>query len=553
MKKIVLIIFTSLTACFTQAQEISEAIRYAQDNLNGTARFRAMGGAFGALGGDLSSLNVNPAGSVIFSNNQAGATLSNFNIKNKSNYLGNNTVEQNNSLDLNQAGAVFVFKNTNSKSDWKKFSLAVNYENTNDFENSIVSAGTNQNNSIDQYFLSYANGNGGVKTQYIDSFYYSHSLDNSGNPILGTNGLPIENYNLLSNYFGNSQTSISNNLDSYIYQYIGEVDGVDSFRNQQAFLGYEGFIINPSITNDPNNRNYVSLVPEGNYYQENEVSSTGYNGKISFNGATSYKDKLFLGINLNTHFVDYNQSSSFYEDNDAPLTSQYTVSRLRFNNDLYTYGNGFSFQLGAIIKATKEIRLGLAYESPTYYNLNDELTQSLRVVSEATNLNATNDLINPQVINAYEPYKLQTPSKVTGSFAYIFGKTGLLSIDYALKNYSNTQYKPNTDFNAINDAMTNILDNTSELRMGGEYKIEKWSLRGGYRFEQSPYKNQTAMGDLTGYSGGLGYNFGNTKLDLSYSTSKRGSNQRFFSQGFTDAATINTTNNNVSLTVLFEL
>jgi hypothetical protein len=39
-------------------------LRYSQDNLNGTARFRAMG-AFGALGGDLSSLNVNPAGSAI--------------------------------------------------------------------------------------------------------------------------------------------------------------------------------------------------------------------------------------------------------------------------------------------------------------------------------------------------------------------------------------------------------------------------------------------------------------------------------------------------------
>ena len=29
-------------------------------NLNGTARYRAMGGAFGAVGGDLSALNVNP-------------------------------------------------------------------------------------------------------------------------------------------------------------------------------------------------------------------------------------------------------------------------------------------------------------------------------------------------------------------------------------------------------------------------------------------------------------------------------------------------------------
>jgi hypothetical protein len=33
----------------------------------------------------------------------------------------------------------------------------VNYENTNNF-NSIFSAGTNPNNSVDGYFLSYANG-----------------------------------------------------------------------------------------------------------------------------------------------------------------------------------------------------------------------------------------------------------------------------------------------------------------------------------------------------------------------------------------------------------
>jgi hypothetical protein len=53
-------------------------MRYSQDNLTGTARYRAMS-AFGALG-DLSSLNVNPAGSAVFSNNQMGLTLSN-NVK----------------------------------------------------------------------------------------------------------------------------------------------------------------------------------------------------------------------------------------------------------------------------------------------------------------------------------------------------------------------------------------------------------------------------------------------------------------------------------------
>ena len=514
MKNLFFILSTCLTVSLTQAQEISEALRFAQDNLNGTARFSAMSGAFGALGGDLSAINVNPAGSAIFSNNQAGATLSNFSIKNDATYFGNTIQKKENAIPLNQAGAVFVFKNNDSKNDWRKFSLAINYENTNNFNNSIASAGTNPTQSIDQYFLHYANSNGGVSLQNIQ----------------------LQNGETISD----------------LYSFLG---GNYGFGTQQAFLGFQGYIIDKASNYDENsNRNYISLVPtEANYYQENEITSRGYNGKISFNGATSYKDKLYLGLNLNSHFVDYNQSSSFYEDNDAPLTSQYTVSKLRFNNDLYTYGSGFSFQLGAILKATKEIRLGLAYESPTYYNLNDELSQSLSSVSENTSTVVSTDIVNPQVINTYEPYKLQTPSKLTGSFAYVFGKRGLFSVDYALKDYSNTKYKPNADFEVVNVAMKNLLTQTAELRIGGEYKIKQWSLRGGYRFEQSPYKNKTTIGDLNGYSGGLGYNFGSTKLDVSYSTSQRNSNQRFFSQGFTDGFSMNSKNSNVSLSLLFEL
>lgn len=512
MKKLILS-FLVFTSSLLQAQEISEALRYAQDNLNGTARFSAMSGAFGALGGDLSSLNVNPAGSAIFNNNQTGGTLSNFNNKNNSTYFGDSFIQKNNAFDLNQAGAVFVFKNTNSKSDWKKFSLGINYENKNNFDNKVVSVGTNTNNSIDQYFLHYANANGGIS---------------------------VTNLQLQD---GETKTEL--------YDFLGSNYG---FGAQQAFLGYQGYVIDKAANyNESNNRQYVSLVPDGDYFHENELISSGYNGKITFNGASSYKDILFLGLNLNVHFIDYTQSSSFYEQNNAPLTPDYTVSRLRFDNELYTFGNGFSFQLGAIVKATKEIRLGFGYESPTYYNLNDRLSQRLNVISENNIEELPIDSVEPQFPTIFQPYSLQTPAKITGSFAYIFGKTGLISLDYALRNYSNMNFKPNNDFNSINDAMANLLDNTGELRIGGEYKIKQWSLRGGYRFEQSPYKNKSTMGDLRGYSGGLGYNFGSTKLDLSYSTSKRDSFQGFFSQGFTDGSRVNTQNNNVSLTLLFEL
>jgi long-subunit fatty acid transport protein len=193
--------------------------------------------------------------------------------------------------------------------------------------------------------------------------------------------------------------------------------------------------------------------------------------------------------------------------------------------------------------------------------LNDELTQKLSAVREktATVAGAPSDLINetvnPNVTNFYEPYKLQTPSKWTGSFAYVFGKKGLISVDYSMKDYGSTQFKPENDiyFKLVNADMNNLLACTNEWRIGGEYKIKAWSLRAGYRFEQSPYKNKVTIGDLTGYSAGLGYNFGGTKLDLAYSTSQRNTKQGFFDKGFTDGALINTRNNVFTLTVLFEL
>lgn len=502
MKKYIFILLVSLSFSVAHSQEITDAVRYAQDNLSGTARFRAMGGAFGALGGDLSAININPAGSAIFANNQIAITLSNFDTKNNSNYFGTNTTAKDNSFDLSQAGGVFVFKDSNPNNDgWKKFSVSVNYENTNNFNNSIFSAGTNPTNSVANYFLSYANG------------------------------IPL---NVLQN-------------SSY-----GQLD----HGGQQAFLGYQAYVINPVDATNTNNTQYVSNVPAGgNYYQENSISSTGYNGKLSFNAATSYKDKLFIGINLNSHFTDFRQSTSLYEDNNAPLTANNEVSRLRFDNDLYTHGTGFSLQIGAIAKITNEIRLGLAYQSPTWYNLSDELTQKISAVSASTSGELAPDVVNPNITNYYSPYKLQTPSKFTGSFAYVFGKTGLISIDYALKDYSNTKFMPTNDsyFIGVNNTMSNVLTSTGELRLGGEYKINQWSLRAGYRFEQSPYKDKNTMGDLTGYSGGLGYNFGATKLDLAYSYAQRNTQQGFFSQGLTDPASINTKNNNVSVTLLFEL
>jgi long-subunit fatty acid transport protein len=95
--------------------------------------------------------------------------------------------------------------------------------------------------------------------------------------------------------------------------------------------------------------------------------------------------------------------------------------------------------------------------------------------------------------------------------------------------------------------MSNVLDDAIEVRLGGEYKIKQVSLRAGYRFDQSPYKVDQAFGDLTGYSGGIGYTFGENRIDLAYTYEHRNMNQALISSGMNDLARISRFNNNVTL------
>ena len=50
------------------SQNIFDGLNYSSNSIDGTARFNSMSGAFGALGGDLSAIAINPAGSAVFNN-----------------------------------------------------------------------------------------------------------------------------------------------------------------------------------------------------------------------------------------------------------------------------------------------------------------------------------------------------------------------------------------------------------------------------------------------------------------------------------------------------
>jgi hypothetical protein len=504
MKKFTLLFIGVLSMSTIYAQDITDAVRYASDAIQGTARFRGMSGAFGALGGDMSAVSLNPAGAAIFNNSHTSLTLSNSDVDNKTTYFNNSNSSSNSNFEMNQAGAAFVFNNYNNNSPWRKFVLGFAYEQTQNYDTRFFASGIS-NTSIDSYFLANAQG---LRLDEISAF-------------------PDE--------------SITN-----AYREIGNSFG---FANQQAFLGFESFILEPD-TNDDANTLYTSNIAPGSFNQEYSYASTGYNGKFTVNLAMQYEDNLFLGINLNSHFINYERSTFLFEEN-SNLGS--LVNEVGFENNLSTIGNGFSFQLGGIAKLNDMVRVGVSYDSPTWYTISEETTQYLSTVRDDNGSVAL--ALDPQVVNVFPDYKLQTPSKITGSIALIFDKKGLISFDYSRKDYGNTKFTPQSDsfFAAQNNIISTNLTAANTYRIGGEVRQDNFSFRGGFKFEESPYKDSSFYGDLKGFSLGIGYNFGGSRLDLAYENSNRTINQQLYDVGLTNTTRIKTDYSNFTLSLSMNL
>jgi hypothetical protein len=503
MKKHTLMIgMFSLGMLVSNAQSVADGLLFGQQENAGTARFRAMSGAFGALGGDLSAMGINPAGSVVFNNHFASISLTNYNRQNNNTFNENQLNSKDNDLGVNQVGGVIIFNNQNKKKTITKFSLGLNYDTTRSYDDRLAYNGSSSN-SIADYFLGFANG------------------------------IAVDNFQL------RGDESISG-----LYRFLGEDFG---FGAQQGFLGYQSFLIDSTDNADPLNTNYVANTGTGSFTQNYDIINAGFNGKVSFNGAIEIKEKLSLGLNLNSHSINYQTTTRFREGN---TNADATVSSAQFINNLDVQGNGFSFQLGAIAKVTDELRLGATYESPTWYTINETNTQEI-AATRLENGNSVTEIISPDVVNIFAPYNLRSPGSVTGSIAYIFGEKGLLSIDYSIRNYSNLRFSPANDpvFIDNNAAINNNLTSAATLRIGGEYRIERLSIRAGYRNEASPYEDKNIQSDVNGYSFGLGYTWGSTIVDLSYDGSDRDMNQQLFTGVGRTAVTMN----NVTLTLGFNL
>jgi len=484
-----------ITGLNLQAQNFEDAWRYAGQEPTGTARFTALSGAFSSLGGDLSAVSLNPAGASTFTTNRFTATLSFFNTESSANYFGNSKNASYNSFDdqiigINQIGAVWAYQS--DVSDWNKIAFSVNYNKNADFGNYIRINGLNTaGNSITDYYVANANG------------------------------VPLDD---LREYDGVDDD----------YQWLGENYG---YYAQQAYLAYQAYIINPVDEDDDNNTQYTANAIYNNVAHQNKIYTKGSKSVIDFAIAGTYQKKLQLGFSISAYSIDYEENNTIIEDNyDAASDLQY----LKAKNALQVDGSGLSLKLGAIYKLGEGVKISAAYHSPEWLEINEYMKQS--VYTEMGNGDVFD--LAPDIENEFEPYKIITPSKLVLGGSAVINKKGLISVDYTYQDMSDLHFKEKdydadtTYFDNINDEISDSMQAVHKVNVGGELKLSELSLRAGGFMTTSPVKANDELFTTTGYSLGMGYDFGGMVLDMAYMHSDYQSRQ--YVLNLPDAASVNT-------------
>lgn len=465
MKKFIFLLGGLLSSWVISAQIMSQsdvALLFSLEENNGTARYTAMSGAFGALGGDMSAGDVNPAGLAVFKDSRVSATFGLRKNDLLASYTGNSGGFEDDFFNLHQAGGVLVFDGNNN-SNWSKFALGVNYTLARDFNN----------------------------------FY---------------------------NVEGNS-----GNSDIEILEFSERVVNL----LDDPFLNFDGDNSNDILYNTSD-------------YQFFENATSGQNEKFTFTLAAKYNENLYLGLSIIAHNVNSFQRTLFEhggsDDNGNTLDASYL-------QELRTFGEGIGASFGAIFKPSHETRFGITYQTPIWYNLTDEFFDDLEI-----SLSNTNDLFFLVNDLGIADYEFTTPSRFTGSFAYLFGKEGLVSVDYTYKDYQNIKLRPQGDFSEVNRDISQNLKGSSQFKVGAEWRFDKISLRGGYFYEESPFEDALDSDNIEGYSAGLGIKLGkNTRLDLAYQNRKNTGVYNFANAVDFPGAELDTTNDTFTASLVIGL
>lgn len=253
----------------------------------------------------------------------------------------------------------------------------------------------------------------------------------------------------------------------------------------------------------------------------------GYKSKFSVNFGSSYEDKLYLGAGFNFHETNFSSFEQYGELNQTQ-NRMFVYNKNEFPAS--EIGQGFSLSLGAIYKVNHNVRLGAAYHSPVWYNISQDFIA-------ANGFNEDTKTVDSRYMYSFD-YDMTRGGRLVGSLGFVIGKNFSLGADYTYHMNNDTKFKPSSSssISASNNFVNDFVKNSSEIRVGGEYRVDRLKIRAGYNYVASPYKDiyitnlvdqnnnfiggdqpiKAFAGNINRASFGLGYDFGGFYIDAAY-------------------------------------
>ncbi|MBK3515863.1 OmpP1/FadL family transporter [Carboxylicivirga marina] len=474
------------------SQNLDDVVRFNKRELTGTSRSLAMANAFGALGGDLSSLSINPAGIAVYRSSEFAFTPSISLNQSKATY--NNFVSKDDkySFPFNQAGGVTTNRPLREKDKGLiSTHFGFTYNRTADF---------NENTSM-LIGRGVTDGDYNIDGQISDARTLLSVIRNEAHGYYDNNGNFIPINATPENLRGRARWA----YDTYMLDPLFE-DGTHYFSQYEDVIDYD------DGTSTVYNRNVNGID------QYNIIERDGYSGEYGFTFGANISHVLLLGTSVNIQSFRYEQTESFREvnvnsfDPSGPKDMDYFDAYNKLNQK----GLGINAKFGMILNL-HPIRLGASFHTPTFMEVDEEYYSGIdSYLVDFKNYNSSSNV-------SEFTYSYRTPYRAQGSAAIVLGKFALLSFDYEMKDHTSSKFTSKdgyaTLFNQINEDINNQMKITHDFKAGIEIRpVPYFALRAGAAYFDSPIKDEFVDLELTKWMGttGIGIRSKNFFFDVAY-------------------------------------
>lgn len=471
MKKIVILAISLISSVSLFSQGMMDAYKMGGTEILGTARSMGMAGSFGALGGDASSLSLNPAGLGIYRSNEFVISPMLRSSSVEANWNGLKTDENKTRLSMPNAAIMLSFR-TGKEHGLANFNIGFALNRLANFDRKVTARGNGLRTSITDYMA--------YKTNSTNN-WYGASMDDLLSDDAYSNG---------SNWMS-------------------------------ALAAGSGMIVEDENVNDF----YSSSLPAGALVNSRlGMREKGWIDEYAIAAALNFENILYAGLTLGIQDLRYSLSSLYSET--------LSEGNLSLGNYLETNGTGWNLKLGVIVRPVSFMRFGIAYHTPTFYKMEDyyyadaatDLSFFEKAYSDAT----------PEGVYSYDMrtpgHFLFSYALVFGKYGSLNLDYDLAN--YAKMKYDENDY--DTSFDETNDLIKSSFKNSHTVRLGLEFRLKPTlSLRLGCAtttpaveaevkdelvevMTPSILPHYTIDNGRNYYTMGLGYRFKAFFVDLAY-------------------------------------